>query len=258
MNRPSSIEDRLSAFLEEGPSSGPDDLLAAAHARARSTRQRPVWRLALEGDPMETTWRARPLAVGRLAFALLTALLIVALTAAALVVGAALLRPGPDDGLNAVPVIPRGGEALLAFASFTADQESGDVYVVRADGSDARRLTADPLFDTSPVWSPDGSRIAFYSGGDGILLVRLAAPGRPIQTLADTQGCMDGTNAPAWSPDGRFVLYQVDRTPDDDSCEPAAMDVFVAPAVPAHPDGGSLRQTRRSSRPTPIGRVTGS
>jgi len=64
MNRPSSFEGRLDAYLEEGPTSGPDDLLTSAHARARSTRRRPAWLLALRGTPMDTTWRARPLPVG--------------------------------------------------------------------------------------------------------------------------------------------------------------------------------------------------
>ena len=36
------------------------------------------------------------------------------------------------------------------------------VYVMRADGTDARRLTAAGKFAGSPKWSPDGKRIIFY------------------------------------------------------------------------------------------------
>jgi Tol biopolymer transport system component len=38
---------------------------------------------------------------------------------------------------------------------------NGEIYVMNADGSDSKRLTDDPGDDTSPTWSPDGTRIAF-------------------------------------------------------------------------------------------------
>jgi TolB protein len=48
-----------------------------------------------------------------------------------------------------------------------------EIYVMRADGSDRRRLTRNTTFDGFPAWSPDGRRLAFS---------RFAAlrPGRPI------------------------------------------------------------------------------
>ena len=39
MHRPSDLDARLSAWLEEGPTSGPDEVLSRTFARARSTRQ---------------------------------------------------------------------------------------------------------------------------------------------------------------------------------------------------------------------------
>ena len=46
----------------------------------------------------------------------------------------------------------------------------------------------------------------------------------------DSPGCMEGIQRPAWSPDGRFLLYVVDRLPDDDTCDVEHRDVFVVPA----------------------------
>ncbi len=229
MNRPSSLEDRLDAFLEEGPSTGPVDLLATAHARARSVRQRPAWWLALKGDTMETTWRARPLAPRGIALVVLSLLIAIAVAAAGFAVGSQLMTTHTDRAVTLA--VPMGPEQLLAFASYTSDQESGDVFIVRADGTGMRRLTADPAFDTSPVWAPDGSRIAFYSGSDGRIQLRVAEADGSVRVLADRPGCMHGTNAPAWSPDGRFILYQVDPRPTDDSCEAAEMDIHVVPAA---------------------------
>ena len=81
---------------------------------------------------METTWRARPLAVGRLAFALLTMLLVIALGATAVVVGSRLMaRPVPDDGRLVVAPIPQGPEAVLAFSYREPGSANGDIFTVR-------------------------------------------------------------------------------------------------------------------------------
>lgn len=41
---------------------------------------------------------------------------------------------------------------------------NGEIYVMRADGGERRRLTQNPASDSGPGWSPDGERIVFGSG----------------------------------------------------------------------------------------------
>ena len=43
----------------------------------------------------------------------------------------------------------------------------GDVYTVATKGGQARQLTTNAAYDACPVWSPDGSKLAFASSREG-------------------------------------------------------------------------------------------
>ncbi|MBI2845366.1 MAG: PD40 domain-containing protein [Chloroflexi bacterium] len=84
----------------------------------------------------------------------------------------------------------------LAFVSLV--EGNPEIYLVNADGTGLRRLTAHPGFDLGPVWSPDGEYLAFFSNRTGnfdIYLFRLSdnlvvnLTNNPAQDLD-----------PAWSP----------------------------------------------------------
>ena len=92
-----------------------------------------------------------------------------------------------------------------------------DIYMMNTDGSRAINLTNSPnTDDTRPVWSPDGSFVAF----DGAYLrVPPTAPGKSEVYVLQVDGS-DGVipitqpttppethEAPAWSPDGRHIGY---------------------------------------------------
>ena len=86
-----------------------------------------------------------------------------------------------------------------------------DVYVQRSDGSGLRRLTDDTAKDRSPVWSPDGRTVAFYSNRGGLYEIwtvdRDGSNLRP-RTATERDGTQrPGALFPVWSPDGRSIVY---------------------------------------------------
>jgi hypothetical protein len=55
-----------------------------------------------------------------------------------------------------------GPPASAARIAFVSDRDGNtEIYVMNADGTGQTRLTKDPGSDWSPVWSPDGTKIAF-------------------------------------------------------------------------------------------------
>jgi TolB protein len=67
-------------------------------------------------------------------------------------------------GLEATPLWSPDGTHIV-FSATKGDQ--ADIWVARADGSEAINLTKGKSFNTVPLWSPDGSRILYMSLEDG-------------------------------------------------------------------------------------------
>ncbi len=156
---------------------------------------------------------------------------------------------------------PDGQQIVFTVRS---DATGGDLYVMNADGSDARRLLGRAGWDDiDPVWSPDGRFIAFASGPNR---------GRVQDTahdiwLLDVASGVAGTvvrvpewdlRRPAWSPDSTHIVFNAEFAQDSWALYivPATGGAVTGPLdVGFEPDWGSgslVPWPTAAVSPTPI------
>jgi Tol biopolymer transport system component len=92
-----------------------------------------------------------------------------------------------------------------------------DIYVMGADGWNVTRLTDDPLPEFMPVWSPDGSRIAFVREADPVPaaftgIYTMNPDGSDVKRVSSSDGGSDFW--PSWSPDGSRIAFAAIRKED--------------------------------------------
>jgi Tol biopolymer transport system component len=120
------------------------------------------------------------------------------------------------------------------------EAQEKDVYVMRADGTNVRRLTDSPGLDEGPEFSPDGAKIVFSSARDGQQeLYVMDTDGANPRRLTDNPA---RDESPDWQPlpfDGRGH-----RACGDDSLASGGASSVLAMRVPCHV---ALRIARRWS-----------
>ena len=148
--------------------------------------------------------------------------------------GSSLLSITEDDGEYFISHSPSvsPGSSRIAYATYRY-QERGPRYfeieTVALDGTDRRKLTEESGQDLSPVWSPDGSRIAFVRHDDYDKCDRprrsgvytMVPDGSDVRKVVDIpsqngEGTPEGWDAwyhsgPVWSPDGQILAYVVNE-----------------------------------------------
>jgi Tol biopolymer transport system component len=188
--------EQLTAALDEIGGSPRPDYLDDIVTQAGRTRQRPAWTFPERWIQM--TIALRPAAIPR-AFA--STLVVLAALLALLL--ASLLLAGASPSVPPVPIVHNG---LIAFDG------SDGIDVAAPDGS-AKRVLIPGTENYAPVWSPDGTHLAYESTGPGSawqLIVVNADGSQPVNVATATQGSTSATVA--WSPNGQTIAYSVPTT----------------------------------------------
>jgi len=160
------------------------DGIAAIDQRAAWT-QPGAWlggRIAL---PRRSIFGAAPAIV-------VVAAVVVSVIAAALLVGSRQALPAPV------------GPARSGLLAFEAD---GDIFLAQPDGSQPALFAGGPGDQSGAAWSPDGTRLAYWSTADRldpselwIATVHGSGPQRVARGAT-----FDAPAAPVWAPDGRRI-----------------------------------------------------
>lgn len=170
-----------------------------------------IWR---KGEKPESPGQTRPLVI---AFVMAAFLAVLATTTMSL-----LRRESvpADEARTSTPLTSYLGDeespsfspdgAHVTFAWEGPRRDNFDIYVKPVGTGGAQRVSSDPAYETSPVWSPDGRFIAFLrrlsNGKEAVILI--PAFGGEERRISESYQSPENPAGPflAWTPDARWLV----------------------------------------------------
>lgn len=118
----------------------------------------------------------------------------------------------PSRTLTATPEVLTGQIVLNSWREdvnkdgYINGYDGAQLYILTLASGELNQLTDAGYYDRSPVWSPDGERVAFISdrgGNDDLYVIDIGS--HELIRLTDT---VELEWSPAWSPDGTQIAFQ--------------------------------------------------
>jgi Tol biopolymer transport system component len=187
------VDRLLTAWLATDAGGGePEGLIDRVLERTARTRRRPGWLIRERWIPMQLTMRWQP--VPRAVPVLVMLALLVAAALVVLAVGGRKPLPppfGPADN------------GRIAYVS------NGQLWTIEPNGSDPRAISTGPGIKGLPMWSRDGTKIAYLVYGDAYSRTTASlfiadADGSHARALASNE---EALRYASWSPTGQSIAF---------------------------------------------------
>ena len=181
-----------------------------------------LWRVAMDEESGKPTGAPEPVSLpasltGNFAFSQQGEMVYVALTRSNRLLA---LPFDANSGVTGEPRVLFGGSQQIgsfqaspdgrSFAFTAGGSMQEDLFIAAANGTRVRQLTNDAAKDRSPMWSPDGKTLYFYSNRNGTYHVwSIRADGSNLASVTDDADLkrigVRSFFAPNVSPDGRTL-----------------------------------------------------
>lgn len=108
------------------------------------------------------------------------------------------------------PALSPDGKQIIftrTWVDKVADRYNSNLWIVDVEGKRLRELTPGNWRDSSPLWSPDGKKIAFISDRDGSSQIHIVwLDTREVAQLTHVENTPGSLS---WSPDGKSLAFTV-------------------------------------------------